>query len=664
MAEAEDVITDAARHATVFVRDYWRRHRPRAEAPRLELGDVAARLDLLALAVFGRAFRLRASQPPAPRTWLDKLLRRREAPPAAMALPATDGDSIWLPRDIGLEDGEPDALARYRLLMLRQAMRAIRGGAARYPHRESTWVRACYHLLEARAADDALERLLPGMAAPLCASRAAALAGRPPWHALPGPLHALERALRVVLSAAPAPPGAPAQVLRAARRLAAGVAPGQGATAGRVLVRDEWLGEFLPALVRAADTGDGHAGGVPAPRRSARMARAPRARDQPEEDDRTPGPMMVQTAQPHEQAEDALGTQRPTDRDADTAADDFADALAELPEARLTSAPGVAREVLLSDDTPDARAGRRGAAPGAADGRVYPYPEWDWKAGAYRDPGAIVTVRTAAPGERATVDAILRRQAPLLREVRRQFELLRAGRTRLRRQLDGDTVDLQAWIDNQAALAAGGAFDQRLYEADRRGRRDLAVTLLVDISGSTDGWVSGRSRVIDVEREALLMVCTALQGLGEPFSVLGFSGEGPGGVVVRAIKRFAEPYGDEVALRIAGLEPEHYTRAGAAVRHASADLMTQAARHKLLIMISDGKPNDMDHYDGRYGVADLRQAVTEARLQGISPFCLTIDRQAASYLPAVFGEHAYALLQRAELLPVVLLGWLRKLVAR
>jgi nitric oxide reductase NorD protein len=169
--------------------------------------------------------------------------------------------------------------------------------------------------------------------------------------------------------------------------------------------------------------------------------------------------------------------------------------------------------------------------------------------------------------------------------------------------------------------------------------------------------------VIDVEREALLMVCVALDGLGEPFSVLGFSGEGPHGVVVRAIKGFNEAYNHDIALRIAGLEPENYTRAGAALRHASAELMAQGAEHKLLILLSDGRPNDVDEYDGRYGVEDLRQAVTEARLQGISPFCLTIDRHAANYLPAVFGENAYALLQRAELLPTVLLGWLRKLVA-
>ena len=116
------------------------------------------------------------------------------------------------------------------------------------------------------------------------------------------------------------------------------------------------------------------------------------------------------------------------------------------------------------------------------------------------------------------------------------------------------------------------------------------------------------------------------------------------------------------SLRIAGLEPENYTRAGAALRHASNRLVQQTAQHRLLLMLSDGKPNDMDHYEGRYGVEDLRQAVTEAKLQGISPFCLTIDRQAANYLPYVYGASQYALLPKPELLPTVLLDWLRRLV--
>ena len=662
MAEAEDVITDVARHATVFVQAYWRRHRPRPAIAQIELADVSSRLDLLAHAIFGRTFRLRPSQPPAPRTFLDKILRRHEAPPPVTALTGTDGESIWLPRSINDEDQQ--ALTRYRLLMLRQAMRVVRESAQHYPHRESVWVQACYHLLEARAADDALEWLLPGMAGPLHDFRKTALAGRPSLRTLPPALQPMERAIQAVVSRDCFEVESPCQALEKARIMTSELDPRAGPTMRRVMLVDGWLGAFMPVpsptgqVIRAREREDGSR-----PKRSARLARRPSARQQDEDDDPSAGAMMVPTAQPHEQAEDALGAQRPTDRDTDTAADDFADALSELPEARMVTSPGATREVLLSDDPHDAQAKQLVLATRELVAEAHSYPEWDWRIRCYRDPGALVTVRTALPGDQATVDAMFRRQATMLREVRRQFELLRAQRTRLRRQLDGDGIDLQGWMDSQAQLRAGGQLDQRVYEAERRGRRDLAVMLLVDISGSTDSWVSGKCRTIDVEREALLMVCSALQGLGEPFSVLGFSGEGPAGVIIRVIKRFQEPYGNEIALRIAGLEPENYTRAGAALRHASAHLMNQAAQHKLLIMISDGKPNDVDQYDGRYGVEDLRQAVTEARLQGVSPFCLTIDRQAANYLPAVFGEHSYALLQRAELLPSVLLGWLRKLVA-
>ena len=250
----------------------------------------------------------------------------------------------------------------------------------------------------------------------------------------------------------------------------------------------------------------------------------------------------------------------------------------------------------------------------------------------------------------------------MLHEIRRRFELLRARRVLIRKQLDGDDIDLQAYTDSYADFRAGLPLAQRLYQTERRSRRDLGVMLLVEVSGSTDGWIAANRRIIDVEREAPLLVCIALDGMAEPYSVLAFSGEGPQAVVVRSVKRFDERYDSTVAQRIAGLEPEHYTRAGAALRHASTLLMKQPAEHRLLLL-SDGKPNDIDDYEGRYGVEDLRQAVLEAKLQGISPFCLTIDRQAASYLPAVFGPNHYALLHRPELLPSVLLDWLRRLVA-
>src|SRR5690606_29738647 len=129
-------------------------------------------------------------------------------------------------------------------------------------------------------------------------------------------------------------------------------------------------------------------------------------------------------------------------------------------------------------------------------------------------------------------------------------------------------------------------------------------------------------------------------------------------------KNFSDSYSSEVARRIAGLEPERYTRAGAAIRHASALLMREAVQHRLLLILSDGKPNDMDEYDGRYGVEDMRQSVLGAQRRGIFTFCLTIARQSAGYLPAVFGKHHYAVLHRPEMLPIALIGWLRRLVHR
>nr|WP_216842381.1 VWA domain-containing protein [Acidovorax sp. SRB_14] len=691
-------MTDAARHATIYARALWRRHRPPSPGPQpLLLGDVAQRLDLLVTAVFGRSFVLRVAQVPAPPSWLARLLLRYPLPPPqALPVPATDGQSLWLPAALDTAGGAAAALQRFRVLALQQAVRAARGSALHAPV-AARWPlqHALYHLFEAHAADDALVRLLPGMAPALAQLRRDALGLRPRTTAFAAPVQPFEHLVRLLLQAAPgetpgsgpppaahAAPGAlpplalpatPAQVLAHAQALCAAFETPETARARGMqwLWCDPWTGELRPAMGAGAAAGGGAQEGEdgaddgPTRPRSARLARRPEVRPEVDgEDDAGPGIWMVQTAQPHEQAEDPMGLQRPTDRDAQTAAEDFADALSELPEARLVSAPGKPKEVLLSDDPPESQARQAPAASadaGAAE-RLH-YPEWDWRSAAYRHPGATVLLLPAALGPQQWVDDTLAQRRSMLHEIRRRFELLRAQRTRVRRQLDGDEIDLQAYLESHADFCAGLPRDQRLYQSERRSRRDMAITLLVDVSGSTDGWIAYDRRVIDVEREALLLVCIALEGMAEPYSVLAFSGEGPQGVVLRSIKRFTERYDNSVAQRIAGLEPEHYTRAGAAIRHASSLLLHQSAEHRLLLLLSDGKPNDVDDYEGRYGVEDMRQAITEAKLQGISPFCLTIDRQGASYLPAVFGPQHYALLPRPELLPTVLLDWLRRLVA-
>lgn len=680
MAEAEQVLTDVARHATVFVRDLWRRYRPAPEGPRsIQLVDVVRRVDLLVASVFADVHPIRVAQTPAPPTLLSRLFRGHAGPSRRHAVPSTDGVALWLPGDSGTPESRV-ALDRYRATALMQAARARRGTARFGVHASSPLVRDVYLLLEARAADAELANVLPGMSNLLAALRLDALAQRPPLDAFPAAVLPLERFVRRLLDGdsgdaiplLPSPTGStPSQSLEQAERIARELVPDARAArrlGPEPLWKDWWTGELRPPAADASVGREGSDGAASeeddeSSTRSARLKRRPQVREAEEdEDDGEPGAWMVQQDDPHEVAEDPHGLQRPTDRDTETAPESFAESVEELAEARLVSTPGRPKEFLLSDDPPETRAPKQPSV-ASDEKRGVAYPEWDFRAGAYRHPGAIVHVVPAPLGDAKWVERFLTERRAMLTAVRRRFEDLRAQRLRLGRQLDGEDIDLAAVVEARADLRAGQPMSQALYATTRTVRRDLAVMLLVDVSGSTDGWISGNRRVIDVEREALLPVCVALDALGAAYSVQAFSGEGPKGVVVQSVKHFRERYGKDVARRIAALEPEHYTRAGAAFRHATALLMQEPARQRLLILLSDGKPNDVDEYEGRYGVEDLRQSVTEAKLQGIHPFCLTVDRQGAEYLPYVFGARQYALLQQVERLPTVLLEWLRRLVA-
>lgn len=674
MPEAEEVLSDAARHATVFARDLWQRHRKRTTGPpTIALADVAARIDLLITSVFGRSMSIRVAQPPAPPTLLGTLFERRRLPRFARPLPATDGVSLWLPGDLGITDPQA-ALRDYRTMALQQAMRAKRGAAAAYPRMHGSVVGELYLLLEAAAADHALVRLLPGLGQALDEFRQATLSSRPPLASFPNHARPLESYLRNLMrrdydrwSQLVCDDPSPVATAGAARAIARHLCGHElHRNSHRKLMQDWWVGELLPPPTAQRESIAGTAGAADqdaAAPRVTRMRRRPDVREAAEDEDDDSdksGPWMVQADDPHQKAEDPLGLTRPTDRGDEDAAE-LGDMLSDIPAARLVSTPGRPKELLLSEDPPQGRAQRRDPATEESEWLVQ-YPEWDYRAAAYRIPGA--TVRVAAPqaGSQTWVDATLEAHRAMLQSIRRRFEMLKARHVVLRRQQDGDDIDLEACVDAIADLRAGGHMTEGLYRTTRANDRQMAIMLLIDVSGSTDGWISAHRRIIDVEREALLLVGIALRELGEPFAIQAFSGEGPSRVIVRSIKAFEEQFANETALRIAALEPEHYTRAGAALRHAAARLMQQPADHRLLLLLSDGKPNDVDIYEGRYGVEDMHQAVTEARLQGIFPFCLTIDRQAANYLPRIFGANQYAMLPKPELLPSVLLDWMRRLL--
>ena len=679
MAEPEDLISDAARHATIFVQKMWRRYRPLPEGPPTAmLVDIAPRLDLLITALTGNSHPIRIAQLPPHPTLLSRLFRRVQFPWLTQPVPATNGQRLWLPTDSGIEDME-QGNALYRVMALQQATRAQRGSAELLSPDWTPLQTDAYLLLEAWAADAELLKRLPGLAADITRLRQHALQKRPPVTAFSRARQPLEALLQQLLQtpaglAAEGMPfsSSPQRSVQLSLQLLMrlGLDTHDKANGNAPLLKDWWTGDLRPpSTSNSSELSASDASSEPQsaaePARSSHLLRRPEVREAKEDEDEDAGDgiLMVQADEPHQQAEDPFGLNRPVDRDEDISADEYGDMLSELSEARLVSTPGHSREVLISDDPPDTNTAMQ-LKTAIREQQGLRYPEWDYRIQAYRQPGTTLHVLPSLPGSQQWVDDTLDAHRSLLNQIRRRFEMLSAQRVTRRKQLDGDDIDLQAYIDSYADFRAGGTLSEALYQTRRTAERDLAITLLIDISGSTDSWVSTNRRIIDVEREALLLVSIALDGMGEPWSVQAFSGEGPDAVIVRQIKTFDETFSNEVALRISSLEPEHYTRAGTAIRHASRDLLQQPASHRLLLLLSDGKPIDKDIYEGQYGVEDMRQAVTEATLQGISTFCLTIDRQAPAYLPRIFGAHHYALLPRPELLPTVLLDWMKRLVVR
>ncbi len=673
MSEPEDVLLDGAHLATGFVTALWRRRRP--GPPVLELAEVRGRLELLIAALFPTPPALVVAEPPARPTPMARWVHR--VPRHLMdlrALPSTDGLRLRLPASLDAACVEPEAATLYRLFAVEQAARAHRRTPESLPPESDAFVRDLYWLAEAACVDAWLARDLPGWTKDLEQARSRALDTRPPPPRPTPREEMMERLLRGLLEAPPDDPPeelawavdggcTPADSLAWAHRFAVEVTSVSRGYRGTLAV-DLW--GRPTALATASSPRVAVHGGEeserprPGSNRVGAMRRRPKVREEVEdEDDDHAGMWAVQLDDPQEHVEDPMGLQRPTDRDDQADSDDLADSLSELPEARLVSVPGTPTEVLVSPDPPD----RQAEWQDPEERRVgILYPEWDWRSESYNPAYAVVRVGPAPQGDSEWSKGVLARHAAEVHRVRRTFERLRPRRVRLGRQLDGPDVDLGAYVSAWATARAGGAFDDRLYENVRPARRELAISLLVDVSGSTDSWVAGARRIIDVEKEALLLVCEGLDALGDRYNVLAFSGEGPRGVSVSTVKGFEESDRSGVQGRVAALQPDRYTRLGAAIRHATALLGQEAAAHRLLLLLSDGKPNDVDQYEGRYGIEDARQAVAEARLQAIHPFCLTVDREAPAYLPRLFGPTGFATLHDPARLPAVLVDVVQQLI--
>jgi nitric oxide reductase NorD protein len=253
----------------------------------------------------------------------------------------------------------------------------------------------------------------------------------------------------------------------------------------------------------------------------------------------------------------------------------------------------------------------------------------------------------------------LDRHIALVRHLRKSFEAMREEPRLLKRQIYGDEVDIDALVEALADARDGREMSDRLFVRLQRAERNIAVAFMVDMSGSTRGWIN------EAEREALILLCEALERLGDRYAIYGFSGITRKRCELFRVKTFDERYSDEVRARISGIRPQEYTRMGFAIRHLTRLLGAVEARTRVLVTLSDGRPDDyFDVYRGPYGIEDTRMALLEARRAGIHPFCITIDKDARDYLPHMYGPANYIVIDDVGKLPLKVSDIYRRLTRR
>jgi len=309
---------------------------------------------------------------------------------------------------------------------------------------------------------------------------------------------------------------------------------------------------------------------------------------------------------------------------------------------------------------------------GLEDGEVaFNYDEWDRELTDHRVGWCRVIEKKVKRGNRAFVDATRERYKGVVSSIRHQFQMMKPENlTKIANELDGEDYDLNAVVDYFIDRRADGQQSERIYTKRLRKRRDVAVSFLLDQSSSTARTIGrhplqpythpGR-RIIEIEKEGLVLMSEALEAVGDVYSINGFTSEGRRNVKFYVMKDFNEHYSDEVMRRIGGITYQNNTRLGAAIRHATAKLEKQEARTRLLIVLSDGRPYDHDYGDARYAREDTREALIDAKTRGIMPFCITIDRESETELRDLYGEVGYTIIDDVLSLPERLPGIYRRL---
>ena len=283
----------------------------------------------------------------------------------------------------------------------------------------------------------------------------------------------------------------------------------------------------------------------------------------------------------------------------------------------------------------------------------YHYPEWDYQVQLHRPAWVTVFERRQGRGDPERIDKVLTENKGVTHRIKQIIDRLRPqGVSRQRKLEDGDELDINAAVEAMVDLRLGLQPDMRITMRSVINRRDLAVLILLDLSESTNEKVRGSDKtVLELTREACALVSTAIQGIGDPFAIHGFASDGRHDVQYYRFKDFDQTLDEDVKSRLAGMQGGLSTRMGAAMRHAGRHLMQRPERHKLLLIVTDGEPADIDERDPQYLRWDAKKAAEELHRNGILSYCLTLDPEADRYVSRIFGANNFTIIDNVQRLP-------------
>lgn len=280
------------------------------------------------------------------------------------------------------------------------------------------------------------------------------------------------------------------------------------------------------------------------------------------------------------------------------------------------------------------------------------YPEWDYNSQSYRPDWVSLYESLHPKGNPADIDQLLSKHAALAKQLKKMLDMLKPqDKVRIRYQEEGSELDLDVALRSLIDFKGGSSPDPRINMSHRNDGRNIAVTVLLDLSESLNEKAAGSEQtILELSQEAVSLLGWAVQQLGDPFAIAGFHSNTRHDVRFMHIKGFSEQWSDEVKGRLAAMEASYSTRMGAAMRHAAHYLEKQRADKKLMLILTDGEPADIDSKDGRILIEDARQAVQELDSKGIYAYCINLDPKADEYVRDIFGKQ-YTIIDKVAQLP-------------